>query len=114
MSNGAAAKPAMIVHGGAWDMPGAVFEVHRLGCVAALDAGRAVLDRGGSALDAVEAAVRLLEDDPTFDAGRGSFLTRWTPGSWTARRSTSARSRRCATCATRSRSRGACSNPSTA
>jgi len=41
----------------------------------ALDAGHAILSRGGTALDAVEAAVTVLEDDPTFDAGRGSFLT---------------------------------------
>lgn len=41
----------------------------------ALEAGFDVLARAGSALDAVEAAVTILEDDPTFDAGRGSFLT---------------------------------------
>ena len=42
---------------------------------AALDTGYNILSRGGSALDAVEAAVIVLENDPTFDAGRGSFLT---------------------------------------
>lgn len=41
----------------------------------ALETGHAILARGGVALDAVEAAVTVLEDDPTFDAGRGSFLT---------------------------------------
>jgi beta-aspartyl-peptidase (threonine type) len=41
----------------------------------ALETGYALLARGDSALDAVEAAVTVLEDDPTFDAGRGSFLT---------------------------------------
>jgi len=41
----------------------------------ALEVGFALLARAGSALDAVEAAVTILEDDPTFDAGRGSFLT---------------------------------------
>lgn len=41
----------------------------------ALDAGSAILGRGGKALDAVEAAVRVLEDDPHFNAGRGSALT---------------------------------------
>jgi beta-aspartyl-peptidase (threonine type) len=40
----------------------------------ALDAGYAVLHRGGSALDAVEAAVRVMEDEPLFNAGRGSVL----------------------------------------
>ena len=41
----------------------------------ALDAGAAILAAGGSALDAVEAAVRVLEDDPHFNAGRGSVFT---------------------------------------
>lgn len=41
----------------------------------ALQAGSAVLARGGSALDAVEAAVKLLEDDPNFNAGRGAVFT---------------------------------------
>ena len=40
----------------------------------ALDAGSAILSGGGAALDAVEAAVRVLEDDPHFNAGRGSVL----------------------------------------
>ncbi|MGK6320877.1 isoaspartyl peptidase/L-asparaginase family protein [Sphingomonas sp. DT-204] len=42
----------------------------------ALDAGADVLAAGGTALDAVEAAVRVLEDDPHFNAGRGAALTR--------------------------------------
>ena len=42
----------------------------------ALDEGWHVLEGGGSALDAVEAAIVCMEDDETFDAGRGSFLTR--------------------------------------
>src|SRR5207245_1450720 len=42
----------------------------------AIAAGWRVLDRGGTALDAVEEAVVILEDDETFDAGRGSFLNR--------------------------------------
>ena len=46
----------------------------RDGLNAALDAGEAVLSKGGSALDAVEAAARVLEDDPVFNAGRGSVL----------------------------------------
>jgi beta-aspartyl-peptidase (threonine type) len=40
-----------------------------------LEAGGKVLDSGGSALDAVEASVRVLEDDPNFNAGRGSVFT---------------------------------------
>src|SRR5262245_21012198 len=47
----------------------------RTGLDAALQAGSDVLARGGSALDAVEAAVRVLEDDPHFNAGRGAVFT---------------------------------------
>jgi beta-aspartyl-peptidase (threonine type) len=47
----------------------------RDGLRAALDAGATLLAEGGAALDAVEASVRLLEDDPCFNAGRGSVLT---------------------------------------
>ena len=65
---------AIAVHGGAFNIPPDEREAHRLGCRRALEAGRDLLLRGGSALDAVEAAVRVLEDDGTFDAGRGSFL----------------------------------------
>lgn len=71
-----AAVPALIVHGGAWDIPDDEVAPHQEGCAAALAAGWAVLDRGGSAMDAVEAAVRVLEDHPIFDAGVGSVLNR--------------------------------------
>lgn len=64
----------MAVHGGAFSIPAEEREAHRFGCRAALTAGLSVLRGGGSAVDAVEAAVRSLEDDGTFDAGRGSFL----------------------------------------
>ena len=47
----------------------------RVGLRAALDAGVKILEGGGSALDATEASVRVLEDDPCFNAGRGSVLT---------------------------------------
>jgi beta-aspartyl-peptidase (threonine type) len=47
---------------------------YRAGLAAALDAGYAILERGGSSLDAVTAAVRTLEDDPQFNAGRGAVL----------------------------------------
>ena len=49
-------------------------EAGRSGLNAALDAGEAILAAGGSALDAVEAAARVLEEDPCFNAGRGSVL----------------------------------------
>jgi beta-aspartyl-peptidase (threonine type) len=51
-------------------------EAHLNGVRNATAAGWRVLDRGGTALDAVEEAVVILEDDETFDAGRGSFLNR--------------------------------------
>jgi beta-aspartyl-peptidase (threonine type) len=47
----------------------------RAGLEAALDAGSKLLAEGGSALDAVEAAVKILEDDPHFNAGRGAVFT---------------------------------------
>jgi beta-aspartyl-peptidase (threonine type) len=50
-------------------------EDHQRGVAHALAAGYAILEKGGSATDAVEAAVTVLENDPTFDAGCGSFLT---------------------------------------
>ncbi len=64
----------MLVHGGAWAMPDDVIEAHRRGVEAAVAAGWDVLQKGGSSLDAVEAAVVVMEEDETFDAGRGSFL----------------------------------------
>jgi beta-aspartyl-peptidase (threonine type) len=66
--------PVLIVHGGAWDIPAKLHAAHRAGMLAGLAAGRQVLEQGGSALDAVEAAVRVMEEDPVFDAGRGSCL----------------------------------------
>ena len=51
-------------------------EAHLNGVRNAMSAGWRVLERGGPALDAVEEAVVIMEDDETFDAGRGSFLNR--------------------------------------
>lgn len=65
---------SLIVHGGAWAIPDDEVEAHKAGCRAARDAGWAVLMDGGTAMDAVQAAVQVLEDDPTFDAGIGSVL----------------------------------------
>ncbi|MGC1201845.1 MAG: isoaspartyl peptidase/L-asparaginase [Candidatus Acidiferrales bacterium] len=69
-------NPALIVHGGAWNIPEEAIEDCRSGIAHALERGWAILSRGGSALDAAEAAIMMLEDDPTFDAGIGSHLTR--------------------------------------
>lgn len=68
--------PAIIVHGGAWRIPPEEREAHLAGCYRAALAGFEILATGGSAQAAVEAAVTLLEDDPTFDAGIGSHLNR--------------------------------------
>ena len=68
--------PVLVVHGGAWAMPDDMVEAHIRGVNNALAAGWRVLERGGPALDAVEEAVVIMEDDETFDAGRGSFLNR--------------------------------------
>jgi L-asparaginase / beta-aspartyl-peptidase len=67
--------PVLLVHGGAWAIPDADKAAHERGVRRALEAGWEILRSGGPALDAVTAAVMVLEDDPTFDAGRGSFLT---------------------------------------
>jgi beta-aspartyl-peptidase (threonine type) len=67
--------PTLLVHGGAWAIPADAAAAHQAGVRAALEAGYRILALGGSALDAVQAAVTVLEDDPAFDAGRGSFLT---------------------------------------
>ena len=66
--------PSLIVHGGAWDIPDEAVDACKSGCQRALSAGWSILSRGGSALDAVEAAVVVLEDDAVFDAGFGSHL----------------------------------------
>jgi beta-aspartyl-peptidase (threonine type) len=68
-------KPVLLVHGGAWAMPDDAVMGHEGGIACALAAGYAVLEKGGSSVDAVETAVAVMEDDETFDAGRGSFLT---------------------------------------
>jgi beta-aspartyl-peptidase (threonine type) len=67
-------KPSLIVHGGAWDIPDEAVEACTSGCRRALESGWSALSRGGSALDAVEAAIIVLEEEPVFDAGFGSHL----------------------------------------
>ena len=67
-------RPVIIVHGGAWDIPDEFVDAHIKGCERAVLAGWDILKNGGSALDAVEEAIKVMEDDPTFDAGIGSFL----------------------------------------
>lgn len=59
------------LHGGATDIEPEE-DAYRAGCLRALEAGRAILETGGSAVDAVAAAIQMLEEDPTFNAGTGS------------------------------------------
>ncbi len=72
---------AIAIHGGAGtlsrsDMTPEKEAQYRAGLAAALDAGYALLEKGGSSLDAAMSAVRVLEDDPLFNAGRGAVLNR--------------------------------------
>jgi beta-aspartyl-peptidase (threonine type) len=67
-------KPSLIVHGGAWTIPAEASDACKSGCRRALEAGWNVLQRGGSAADAVESAIVILEDDPVFDSGIGAHL----------------------------------------
>jgi beta-aspartyl-peptidase (threonine type) len=65
----------LIVHGGAKEIAPDEEQAHRDGCIEAAEVGAAVLRKGGSAIDAVEASIRVLERLPTFNAGYGSALT---------------------------------------
>ena len=67
---------AVVVHGGAGELEAERRDRAVAGCEQAVAAARDVLAAGGSALDAVEAAVCVLEENPDFNAGRGSALTR--------------------------------------
>ena len=69
-----AVKPALILHGGAWNIPDESVDRCKAGCLAALAAGWSILSSGGSAIDGIEAALVVLEDNPVFDAGYGSHL----------------------------------------
>ncbi len=69
-------KPGIIVHGGCGRIDESTIEERQAGVKQAAEAGWAILSQGGSAIDAVEAAVVVLEDLPLFNAGRGSVLNR--------------------------------------
>ena len=73
-------KWARVVHGGAGVIERSLLTpeadvAYRAGLQHATEAGAKVLDAGGSAVDAVEAAIRVLEDDPLFNAGRGAVFS---------------------------------------
>lgn len=65
---------SLVLHGGAWNIPENLVEPHRKGLRIAIRAGWEVLRKGGSAVDAVVESIGIMEDDETFDAGRGSFI----------------------------------------
>ncbi|HUP18636.1 MAG TPA: isoaspartyl peptidase/L-asparaginase [Gemmatimonadota bacterium] len=72
-------RPTIVVHGGAGSFTRANTDSEAAGEIhasvgRALEAGMTVLDAGGSSLDAVEAAIRMLEDDPRFNAGKGAVF----------------------------------------
>src|SRR5690348_5964657 len=70
-------KIVIVVHGGAGPDSGYIkqnIEGYKQGIEKAIAAGYALLERGRSSIDAVEAAVKVLEDDPLFNAGKGSAL----------------------------------------
>lgn len=82
MSTAAEAKPkwALVVHGGAGviekkDLSPEQDKAYREAMTRVANTGADVLKKGGTALDAIEAAIRLLEDDPLFNAGRGAVFT---------------------------------------
>ena len=66
---------AIIVHGGAGKISADRFDPAQAGCKEATLAGWRILQDGGSALEAVETAVRSLEDNPNFNAATGASLT---------------------------------------
>lgn len=70
----ASGRIAIVLHGGAGDIPEEERGPQKEGLERALGAGWDILVAGGSALDAVEESIRILEDDPLFDAGVGSVL----------------------------------------
>jgi len=69
-------NPVLLIHGGAWAIPDDLVEAHLNGVKNAVATGWGVLGKGGSALDAAEESVVIMENDEAFDAGRGSFLNR--------------------------------------
>lgn len=71
-----AGAPALVIHGGAWDIPDADLDDHLDGLRTALVRGRSLLERGRPALDVVEEVVAAMERHGAFDAGRGAVLDR--------------------------------------
>ncbi|MGA2879050.1 MAG: isoaspartyl peptidase/L-asparaginase [Bryobacteraceae bacterium] len=73
-----AANFVLVAHSGAGDystMPQQIIEARRDGMLKAIRAGYAILARGGTSMDAVEATIRVMEDSGLYDAGRGAYYT---------------------------------------
>jgi len=68
-------EPVVVAHGGAGRVPEERLEAHVAGVAAAAEAGFAVLEAGGSALDAAQRTVEVMEADPIYNAGTGGSLT---------------------------------------
>lgn len=64
----------LLVHGGAWDIPASLHQAHAAGVRSAYQSALTEYRKGSSGMQIVLAALEVLERDPTFDAGRGSFL----------------------------------------
>jgi beta-aspartyl-peptidase (threonine type) len=80
LSTAATHKWSIVVHGGAGvierkNMPPATEAAYRAAMKTAIEIGAAVLEKGGSSLDAVEATIEYLEDNPLFNAGKGAVFT---------------------------------------
>ncbi len=74
-----AAAFTMVIHGGAGNydrMPAEQVELRRSAMTKAIEAGYKILKNGGASLDAVEAAIRVMEDSGLFDSGRGAYYTK--------------------------------------
>ena len=70
-------SPVIVIHGGTsgLDLTKEEFKIREEPMKKALLAGQAVLEKGGTAMDAVTAAIMVLEDDPNFNAGKGAVFT---------------------------------------
>ena len=73
-SSSSTSSPVLVVHGGAGSLAPQYYQGKLDGMKAAVRAGYGVLTQTGNLLDAVEAAIKVMEDDPNFNAGRGSKL----------------------------------------
>lgn len=67
-------KPLVLIHGGAWDIPKTMHDDHLQGIRTALELGQQTLRKTNDAVQTVIEVIKYLENNPTYDAGTGSFL----------------------------------------